>query len=207
VSDVDRLKALVPPAFMEADRAVAEAMERERSRGFPTRCARGCAACCRYLIRISLAEALVLREVFDALPAEHRERVAERFLSVRRALDAAGLLAELDGGIKRTPDDPGEDARTEKLLRRYLALDLACPFLEDDACSIYAHRPTPCRQYGVTSDPGLCVDPFALNSRPVPVWPLTRDGLVKECARISGGPERMLVLSLLRLDLEEEGRE
>ena len=31
-------------------------------------------------------------------------------------------------------------------VRRYGALALACPFLVDDACGIYAERPFVCRQ-------------------------------------------------------------
>ena len=41
-------------------------------------------------------------------------------------------------------------------VRRYGTLALACPFLVDDACGIYAERPFVCRQYLVTSPPELC---------------------------------------------------
>jgi hypothetical protein len=49
------------------------------------------------------------------------------------------------------------------------ALGLVCPFLEDDACSIHAHRPFVCRQYLVSSGPALCEDPL---NQPVAVLPM-----------------------------------
>ena len=83
------------------------------------------------------------------------------------------------------------------MARAYLKLDAPCPFLEDGACSIYEHRPTPCRQYWVTTDPELCADPFTNNVRAVPTWPMVRDRLVRECAEITGEPPTMVVLACL----------
>ena len=37
-----------------------------------------------------------------------------------------------------------------------LALGIACPFLEDESCSIYEERPITCREYLVTSPPEYC---------------------------------------------------
>src|ERR1044072_10056443 len=51
--------------------------------------------------------------------------------------------------------------------RRYATLSLACPFLLDDACSIYAERPFVCRQYLVTSAPELCKAPLDNPVRPI----------------------------------------
>ena len=85
----------------------------------------------------------------------------------------------------------------ESLARRYLALNLPCPFLDDDACSIYDHRLTPCRQYWVTSKPKLCAGPFTNNVRSVPVWPLVRDCVVRECAKFTGDLPRTVPLAFL----------
>ena len=193
----DELLALVPPALIEADNLAAAAIERDSKRGLTSSCRRGCNACCRYLIRISVAEALYLRAVVASLPADHRERVLARSAAIRQAVEASELPGDLVRHLVHTPGDPGEAARVESLARRYLALDLSCPFLEDGDCSIYEHRPTPCRQYWVTSDAELCTDPFTNNARPVPVWPRVRDRLVRECAKITGDPPRTVPLAFL----------
>jgi hypothetical protein len=57
------------------------------------------------------------------------------------------------------------------LAHAYFKLGLACPFLDDDACSIHPQRPFVCRQYLVSSDPALCADPFA-NKAEVITMPL-----------------------------------
>jgi hypothetical protein len=44
-----------------------------------------------------------------------------------------------------SPDERGT------LSLEYLALGIACPFLEDESCSIHAERPLACRQHLVTS--------------------------------------------------------
>ena len=52
---------------------------------------------------------------------------------------------------------------------RYLGLELACPFLEDDACSIYAERPSACREYLVSSPKELCARPLTEPVQAVPI--------------------------------------
>ena len=44
--------------------------------------------------------------------------------------------------------------------KTYFSEQIACPFLEDESCSIYPVRPSICREYIVYSPPEYCVDPF-----------------------------------------------
>lgn len=57
----------------------------------------------------------------------------------------------------------------------YFHLGVACPFLEDESCSIHADRPLTCREYLVTSPAGNCANPNRDNIDQVPlplkVWP------------------------------------
>jgi hypothetical protein len=41
----------------------------------------------------------------------------------------------------------------------YFRLGIACPFLEDESCSIHADRPVACREYLVTSPAEACAQP------------------------------------------------
>ena len=65
-----------------------------------------------------------------------------------------------------------EDWLAETESARKLALDyfyqrVACPFLEDESCSIHPIRPLICREYLVTSPPEYCADPAGLQVVPV----------------------------------------
>ena len=40
----------------------------------------------------------------------------------------------------------------------YWALKIACPFLENESCSIYKDRPIACREYLVVTDPKHCAE-------------------------------------------------
>ena len=60
--------------------------------------------------------------------------------------------------------------------REYFRLGIACPFLEEESCSIYHDRPITCREYLVTSPAENCSRPSAENISMVdlpagPVWP------------------------------------
>lgn len=50
------LTALVPEAFKLADRIARNGVDREATLGSKVSCARGCAACCSWLIRVSIPE-------------------------------------------------------------------------------------------------------------------------------------------------------
>lgn len=68
---------------------------------------------------------------------------------------------------RETPLESAEQAR--HAVEQYVKLQLACPFLEDDARSIHPQRPFVCRQYLVTSDPALCDDPLHNDVEVVPM--------------------------------------
>lgn len=129
----------------------AEKLERD---GTPISCRHGCAYCCRQLLPVSEAEALHLAEVVEAMEPSRRNEVKKRFHDLIRALDAAGLLERLVNW-QALPDEKA----LEELALEYYGLYLDCPFLEDEACSIYADRPLRCREYLVVSPPENCKTP------------------------------------------------
>ena len=53
--------------------------------------------------------------------------------------------------------------------KAYFREQIACPFLEDEGCSIYPVRPSICREYMVVSPPQNCGDPYAKTIRRVPL--------------------------------------
>lgn len=141
------------------DRAVARS-ERE---GRAISCRAGCGACCRQLVPVSASEARRLAHLVEGMEEPTRSRVRRRFSEALCALDEAGLLDRLR--------DPDEAARPE-LGVEYLRQGVACPFLEEESCSIRPDRPLACREYLVTSPRENCRDPSAL---PVAVVSLEAD--------------------------------
>ena len=123
-------------------------------------CRAGCGACCRQMVPIARTEAVALAELVDAMPEPRRSMIRARFDAALAAVEAAGLLDSL-----RT----GGSASLEQRGLAYFRLGIACPFLEDEACSIYPDRPLACREYLVTSPARNCASPTRENITMVPI--------------------------------------
>lgn len=149
---------ILDPIFRVADAIHSRSCETLATDGRGVTCATGCSACCRQLVPVSRWEALRLADVVLAMPPARRERVLAGFADAESRLDETGLLLRLADGFARHAHDRG---LTEALQREYWELQIPCPFLEHDACSIYDHRPLACRQYLVTSAPSLCASLYA----------------------------------------------
>lgn len=146
-----------------AEHLVQAGVANVRSAGHEVSCRKGCGACCRQLVPISETEARRIREVIDELPAERQAEIRGRFAAARRQLQEAGLLAGLQGrSLAPLPDSVSFGIR-------YFALGIPCPFLEDEACSIYEERPIACREYLVTTPPANCARPTRETIATVPV--------------------------------------
>jgi Fe-S-cluster containining protein len=164
--DGDRFEAgvtvpagLVPPSrLLPTFRGLAEALvgvgvEKAAAEGLSISCAKGCGACCRQLVPVSPTEAGAIAELVDRMPPERREVIRRRFADARERVAAAGLLERLTGAV------PVDASEYDRFGLEYFRLGIACPFLEDEACSIYEERPIACREYLVTSDPVHCASP------------------------------------------------
>jgi len=143
---------MLPSLRQMVDAAVAAAETRETDQGRTVSCQKGCSACCRQLVPISMLEVQAIRTLIDALPPVRRHSLRKRFAAAAERLRAAGLREPLLDPAKRAKDDD------PALGRAYFALGLDCPFLEDHACSIHAERPLVCREYLVTSPAKYCDD-------------------------------------------------
>lgn len=160
-----QLEALLPFMYAVDDAAIAVAEGQARKGGAKVSCAKGCSACCRRQpVPVTPAEAGALAGHVKRLPSAQRLRVEQRFADAAAQLRSAGLF---DIFMRDTPLDSPAQARDAATA--YMTLGLACPFLQDDACSIHAQRPFVCRQYLVSSPPALCADPL---QQPVAVLPM-----------------------------------
>lgn len=138
-----------------------------REAGHKLSCHKGCAACCRMLVPISAPEAFALAQSLDRLAPSERERLLSKIDVAQQQLARAGILKQLSA-LSESPD-PISDEAIEPLNQAYYALRMPCPFLDNEACSIYDDRPAACRELAVTSPAADCQDMTNQTIRPVPV--------------------------------------
>ena len=119
-------------------------------------CQKGCAACCRMLVPVSPLEAVALRRHLLTLPEERRLEVVDKLAESKHRLEQAGLLHPLKDLTES--GDSLSDQELDPLNQAYYALRMPCPFLDNEVCSIYEHRPAACRELLVTSPADLCQD-------------------------------------------------
>ncbi|HTY83020.1 MAG TPA: YkgJ family cysteine cluster protein [Silvibacterium sp.] len=145
------------PVIQNLENAIlARVGEEAEEAGTPISCRAGCGACCRQLVPVSLFEAEALTDWMNTLPAERRAELEARFHRALLALRDAGV-------IEKILDDRWtlEEEAATQLAIDYFHAGVACPFLENENCSIHPIRPLSCREYLVTSPPALCQDPSA----------------------------------------------
>src|SRR5262249_12654648 len=141
------------------DHAVDLAVRRTEAEGKTVSCRKGCSACCRAQpVPVTPPEAYALLRLVGNLPEPRRTQGRAPLAHRAPRPGEAGLA---DRCLQLDADRDVTKTEVHEAARRYFRLGLACPFLEDDACSIYEDRPLICREYLVTSPAERCRDPFA----------------------------------------------
>ncbi len=133
--------------------------------GLEVSCRKGCAHCCRQLVPLSIPEAAMVYEFVMTMAAPRRSRVQSKFSAAVARLEKADLLA----GLQHLQDPSISDRQMNAVARSYFEQAVACPFLEDECCSIYPVRPSMCREYLVCSPADHCRDPFGRRIDKLPV--------------------------------------
>lgn len=149
-----QLHELLPLFQNITDKVVEIAIAEVREEGKAISCRSGCGACCSQLVPISKAEGMALLELIDAMPASKQTEVRSRFASNLAVLDESGLLE----GLERSAFEHDKE-QLRALGLAYFGLNLPCPFLHDQSCSIHPQRPLSCREFLVVSDPKHCSEP------------------------------------------------
>ncbi len=117
-----------------AEKMVTSVELSEQKKGKSISCKKGCGACCREVVPLSIPEAFYLAEKFNVEPI--REKFSKNLLVLEKAeMNRSPLLQEASA---------------------YFDLQLACPFLVEEGCSIHKNRPMACREHLVSSNPNEC---------------------------------------------------
>lgn len=159
---------LLPFAQALSDAIVNQTTLLVQKAGEKITCASGCGACCRGFVAITQAEARQLRDYMVALPQDRRATLEARFSQAHQQIEAAGLLKTIAGAEFWTL------AEYQAMVTAYFPLGIACPFLENESCSIYPVRPITCREFLVISPPQHCAELDSAKVRrvnlPMPVF-------------------------------------
>ena len=186
------ITSIVPVMRQVGEEALALERARALEAGETVSCRMGCAACCRPLVPLSPPEAFALRDTVRALPALERQRIEAKFEAARVRLEQAGLWSRLNDIAEAQRQLTDEDV--EQTNRSYYALRMPCPFLENEACSIYQDRPAACRELVVVSPAELCQDIVRNPVRPLPVPVRISTVLGMLWGELVGGPARLIPL-------------
>jgi len=170
-----RVVDMLPQVHALTDLLVEDGLRVCRENLLAVSCHEGCGACCRVLVPVAEAEAHYLGGLIGRLSESRRAEVLQRFARARATLEEAGLWGALPDACRLDP------SQLDALFAAYGRLQLACPFLEEESCSIYPDRPVVCREVLVVSPPEHCgggkslpVDRVELAARVSPA--LTRMG-------------------------------
>ncbi len=188
-----RLKDLVPIAQQRgAGERRPGAARTRRDKGREVSCRRGCAACCRQIVPISAPEAFRLADHVLALDAPIRDRILARIDAVHdRKLPGHEASSPSWRSSPRAPTPTGR-----RWGNRYFDHRIACPFLHEEACGVYAERPLVCRHYAVTTTPASwCSAPTLHQIRTVPMPRPLSGALSDAAAALTGAPSEMIPLS------------
>lgn len=147
------LDDLLPLLQILSDQVVAAAEEEGKQRGLCVSCTKGCGACCRQLVPISPVEARDLARLVSEMPEPRRSTILDRFAAAKSQLESSGLWQKLNER-NSWPEDG-----VSKIGLEYFHQGIACPFLEEESCSIHRERPLTCREYLVTSPASNCSNP------------------------------------------------
>ena len=149
-----RLADILPVVHSLADALVDVTTRLVEAQGKRITCHAGCGACCREPIPVAQAEALYLAELVEGMPPASQATLRERFARGLERLERSQILGELVRRMESGSPDVGAE-----LAAAYFEQQIPCPFLDDERCGIYPHRPAVCREYLVTSPPEHCGAP------------------------------------------------
>jgi len=187
-----RLAHLVSTAYELTNILVERAAKREEKAGRRISCGPKCGVCCCQMIPLSPPEAFYLVDLLDSLDTSHRQVLLERFEAVVNKLKKGNMVEEL-----LAPDC--SDDLGLAIAKEYFRMQMPCPFLEEESCSIHPNRPVACREYNVTSPPELCADAGMYSSGiakvPMPL-PLSAP-LARLTAHLTGTKARLIPLTLV----------
>lgn len=189
------MSALVPVARVICDELLNAVLDDHIRKRGTVSCRKGCAACCSYLVALSMPEVFQLRKEFSQMPADDRIPI------LKSCVNAARKILKQE----KTQSQINEFTDLQQISDWYMGLNLRCPLLKDGLCSIYDERPLACREYFVQSPPDWCFTGQSRNPDPEVVQlPVSvAEVLGQVAADMEEMEEEAVILSLALIGTDE----
>ncbi len=153
-------------------------------------CKKGCGACCRQGVPLAEIEAYQIAELVENLPEPRRTEIRRKFEDGCKQLYENGWFERLDNYANISNEE------RVQVIKDYFYEGIACPFLEEESCSIHADRPLACREYLVTSAAEHCARPSVETIRMVEL-PIKPSKSLRYVGR-SGTPMKVNFVPMIR---------
>ncbi len=135
-------------------------LQNVNSNGGKIPCRKNCSAhCCRYLVPLSVPEALRLKKEISEAPPEKRELIWKGCLAASRHILINKPPRKLTHQSAKVSSNEQSDLNI--ISNWYRGLNLDCPFLHKNTCTIYEQRPLACREHYVTGSARGCEEEHA----------------------------------------------
>ncbi|MHC4551949.1 MAG: YkgJ family cysteine cluster protein [Planctomycetota bacterium] len=189
------MSALVPVARTICDKLLNAVLDYHKNKQQAVSCRKGCAACCSYLVGLSMPEVFQVRKELSLMPADDRLPI------LKSSVYATRTILKQQKTLPRVDDH----ADQQQISDWYMKMNLRCPLLQNGLCSIYDQRPLACREYFVQSTPDWCFTGQTHNPDPVPVrLPFSVAELLGQVAAdIEGTQEQAVILPLALIGTDE----
>ena len=131
------------------------------AQGRTVSCKAGCGACCRQAVPLAEMEAYQIAALVENMEEPRRSEIKQKFEDACRHFHETNWFERMDEYADLTFEE------RQTVVLEYFYDGIACPFLENESCSIHQVRPLACREYLVTSDPEHCAAPSAETVRTI----------------------------------------
>jgi Fe-S-cluster containining protein len=146
------------PVFQQVTNLYAEmGIAATKSEGKSISCKKGCTACCYHMIGLAEFETYHITEIIEGMPEPQQSEVKERIKKALAHFTETGWIERFENCADYSNKESLE------VFLDYFKEGVPCPFLVDEACSIYDDRPLMCREYLVTSPAENCSNPTKEN--------------------------------------------
>ncbi len=149
-----RLSDIVPTARIICQKIIDTVIENAHVKNENIPCCKGCSACCsHYLVPLSVPEVFRLREDISFLPVSMRKSIWKNNVKA-----AHKILESKPPELFFEQPDVLENNQVDlySLSNWYSNLNIVCPFLSNDLCSIYEQRPLACREHFIEGSATAC---------------------------------------------------
>lgn len=148
---------ILPEIYTLHTDIIAATIDNNRRNGISIRCTKGCGTCCHQLVTVSIHEALLLAHLVSMLKPSEQYTIKKSFNHILTKLEEHSILKDL---LHYNINQFEDKESITNIQRLYWSLNLDCPFLVENSCSIYQYRPLICREYLVSSEPVNCQESF-----------------------------------------------